>query len=183
MAPTTSDHLSARKSHARYQKVRKFLRQLAFKFRLRHPELDEQEVLSAVDYGFVMADRTFDGRTKFVTWAGYNAKNQLKTLIRNRMVRDRRARFVQVDQQVLDGVQSKPRCEFVLAEWHASLSLDGQELVDLVFDTPAEVRRTMKVLGIESSGNFRQACRLYLMSFGWDFGRVAEAFEEVRKAL
>ena len=79
-------------------------------------------------------------------------------------------------------LEDHKRSDFQMSEFVEELSTDGKLIIQLIFDTPAELAEEIAAKGGHAR-NIRRTIKTYLKEIGWTYHRIAESFEEIGEVL
>lgn len=138
---------------------------------------DFDELMSEANAAFLDAYRTFDGSSAFTSWLRQRVWYSCVSFVRDRL--DERSRYEPAeDVQIAD----RNRSSWSIQQMAEDLGEDALLVVKLVVETPTDLERVYQAKGAQPR-NLRSSIRQYLAEAGWTAARIAESFNEVRRAL
>ena len=171
-----------------YYDVVKYLNKLT-KTYVQKYRIPWHDAKSEVDLAFAESRKTFDRRTKFITWVAFNANNRLMDLVRKRVHDCRHAPVPFVEEESrepgelgFDGEPVEPRF-FCVEFFCEGLSKDARTVVKLLMDSPPDVVVYATRKGRATPTRVRHGLRKVLEGMSWSDGRISGAFKEIRRAL
>ncbi len=137
---------------------------------------DFDELMAEASYLFIAAYNDWPGDIPFTTWCGNWIRWALIDQLRVRISHQRH--YTHVDDELI----VKKTSDWRPADFIEELSEDASLVVQLVFETPAEIASVIACKGGQPR-NYRSTIRSYLCSIGWTTRRITETFAEIGKAL
>jgi DNA-directed RNA polymerase specialized sigma24 family protein len=139
-------------------------------------EFDELEAICKV--AFAKAYNSYDGRTKFITWVGFNCKNALIDRLRECCRKSNRPKTRQISDSF-----GRQQLYFSRSEFVENLSEEAKILVIMGLETPPEVVLEVARKGTVTTTRIRSALKQVLGSMGWSPRKISNAFREIGAAL
>lgn len=164
---------------------------------------DFDELMSEANVAFLDAYRTFDGSSAFTSWLHTRVWYSCVSFVRDRLEEQSRYKWREAERATVDGISIRSIGDASLASesihngvenvpdrrstWRIGdlleeLGEDARLVVSLTLETPPDLERVYQAKGAQPR-NLRSSLRQYLAEMGWTAVRIAESFNEVRRAL
>lgn len=204
MTATALSPVARKNASETYEECKTLIHSVVWKV-IRRYGGDFEELMSEANSAFMDAYQTFDGSSAFTSWLHTRVWFSCVSFVRDRLGEQSRYKPLSMRESVggipcevnidrpdrvgtsagfadpCDGIPDR-RSAWKADDLLEELGEGARLVVSLTLETPADLERVSQAKGAQPR-NLRSSIRQYLAEMGWTAVRIAESFNEVRRAL